>query len=413
MRSGSNLPRVGDFNRAIILEAIRHSEGGLTRAALSRMTGLVAQTISNSIRDLVNQGLVVEAGQLTTEGRGRPGRVLRLNPSSRYAIGIHIDPASLGIVILDLAGKIVAESYEPLPTADHPEDLTEHLSSQINTLVWGSSIPAERILGVELAAPGPLDEEAGTVSPPLLPGWDRIPLRSSLIKTTHSVVLLDKDVTAAAKARVWQTPGKENLSFLYLYIGAGVAMTTVINGEVIRGRTGNAGEAGHLVGDPSGPRCSCGKRGCLGASIGEIEMVRHGREAGLTLPGAPESRDPHEVDIAFTELLRLADSGDAISARLFDEAGRSTGMALTATSELLEIDTIVIGGPRWDSMRHLLEPPMREVLTHHRVHGIVRPTTLVSDPLEWRAGAVGAACLILDEVFTPRSSTLLINPQGQ
>ena len=71
MRSGSNLPRVGDFNRAIVLEAIRHSSGGLTRASLSRMTGLVPQTISNSIRDLVGRGLVVEAGRSSREGRGK------------------------------------------------------------------------------------------------------------------------------------------------------------------------------------------------------------------------------------------------------------------------------------------------------------------------------------------------------
>ena len=142
MRSGSNLPRVGDFNRAIVLEAIRHSSGGLTRASLSRMTGLVPQTISNSIRDLVGRGLVVEAGRSSREGRGRPGRVLRLRPSSRYAVGVHIDPASLGIVILDLAGAPIAESYEPLPDADRPATLTSHLAAQIYALMTRAPVPA-------------------------------------------------------------------------------------------------------------------------------------------------------------------------------------------------------------------------------------------------------------------------------
>lgn len=410
MRSGSNLPRVGDFNRAIVLEAIRHSSGGLTRASLSRMTGLVPQTISNSIRDLVGRGLVVEAGRSSREGRGRPGRVLRLRPSSRYAVGVHIDPASLGIVILDLAGAPIAESYEPLPDADRPATLTSHLAAQIDALMTRAPVPAERLLGIGLAAPGPLDEVAGTASPPLLPGWDRIPLRAALTESSHSVVLLDKDVTAAAKARIWQSGEGRASNFLYLYVGAGVAMTAVINGEVVRGRSGNAGEAGHLTGDPAGPPCSCGKRGCLGASIGEIEMVRRGRDAGLPLSGAPGSRDPREVDTAFFELLHLADDGDAAAARLFDEAGRSAAMAVTMISELMEIDAVIVGGPRWDPMRHLVEPSMRPVLDGHRVHGAARPVSLDSDPLGWRAGAVGAACLILDEVFTPRSSTLLINP---
>ncbi|WP_315560311.1 ROK family transcriptional regulator [Actinomyces gerencseriae] len=410
MRSGSNLPRVGDFNRAIVLEAIRHSGGGLTRATLSRMTGLAPQTISNSIRDLLGRGLVVEAGQSPSEGRGRPGRVLQLDPSGRYAVGVHIDPASLGIVILNLAGALIAESYEPLPGADRPAALTSHLSAQIDALVTRASIPAEQLLGIGLAAPGPLEEGTGTVSPPLLPGWDRIPLRDALTASSHSVVLLDKDVTAAAKARVWQAGEGRTPDFLYLYVGAGVAMAAVIDGEVIRGRSGNAGEAGHLTGDPAGPECSCGKRGCLGASIGEFEMVRHARDAGIPLSGVPGSRDPREVDAAFFEFLRLADDGDPTAAGLFDEAGRSAAMAVTMVGELLETDTVIIGGPRWDPMRRLVEPSMRPVLDGHRVHGAARPITLDTDPLGWRAGAVGAACLILDEVFTPKSSTLLINP---
>ena len=186
MRSGSNLPRVGDFNRAIVLEAIRHSGDGLTRASLSRMTGLAPQTISNSIRDLLGRGLVVEAGQSPSEGRGRPGRVLQLDPSGRYAVGVHIDPASLGIVILNLAGALIAESYEPLPGADRPAALTSHLSAQIDALVTRASIPAEQLLGIGLAAPGPLEEGTGTVSPPLLPGWDRIPLRDALTASSHT-----------------------------------------------------------------------------------------------------------------------------------------------------------------------------------------------------------------------------------
>ena len=77
-------------------------------------------------------------------------------------------------------------------------------------------------------------------------------------------------------------------------------------------------------------------------------------------------------------------------------------------SELLDISTAIVGGPRWEAVRALMEPAALPLLQEHRVHGQARPVQLLTSRLGWRGGAVGAACLVLDEVFTPRSSTLLI-----
>lgn len=409
MGRGSNLPRVGGFNRAVVLEAIRHSAEGLTRAQLGRLTRLAPQTVSNVTRDLLQESLVREAGLSTPAGRGRPGVYLQLNPTSRYAIGVHLDPASLGLVILDLSGTIVAESYGPLPAPERPMEVVSSLHSRIEALQESASIPRKRVLGVGIAAPGPLDEAAGVVSPPLLPGWDRVPLREALRERIGATVILDKDVTAAAKAHLWLRDTSDAQSFLFFYVGAGVAMATTIDGEVVRGRTGNAGEAGHLTGDPEGPRCLCGKRGCLGATLGEAEMVERAREEKLPVPQVPRDRDPLVIDAAFTTLLKLAHDGDPRARTLFAEAGHSLATAVASVCELLDLDTVIVGGPRWEAVRELIEPATVLPLSDHRVHGQHRPIRLLTSRLGWRAGAVGAACLVLDEVFTPRSSSLLID----
>ncbi len=408
MGRGSNLPRVSGFNRAVVLEAIRHSSDGLTRAQLGRMTRLAPQTVSNVTRDLLEESLIREAGVSAPEGRGRPGRFLQLNPASRYAIGVHLDPATLGLVVLDLSGAIVAETYGPLPAPDRPTEVVAALHEQIHALREDAGIPRKRVLGIGIAAPGPLDEAAGVVSPPLLPGWDRVPLRAALRERTGTTVILDKDVTAAAKAHLWLRDTSTSQDFLFFYVGAGVAIATAIDGEVVRGRSGNAGEAGHLTGDPEGPRCRCGKRGCLGVLMGEAEMVQRARAAGLKVPEVPVGRDPVAIDAAFTTLVDLAHDGDPRATTLFSDAGRALALAVASVSELLDISTAIVGGPRWEAVRALMEPAALPLLQEHRVHGQVRPVQLLTSRLGWRAGAVGAACLVLDEVFTPRSSTLLI-----
>ncbi|WP_415504682.1 ROK family transcriptional regulator, partial [Actinomyces slackii] len=235
MRRGSNLPRVGSFNRAVVLEAIRGSSRGLTRAQLGRRTRLAPQTVSNVVKELLDTQLIEEAGTLTRGGRGRPGTRLRLNPSARFAVGVHLDPAWLGIVAVDLSGAVIAEVYEPLPSPDQPAAVTRHLASRIEAAIGLTGLPRERLLGVGVAAPGPLDEEAGTVSPPLLPGWHRIPLRGALAELTGATVLLEKDIIAAATAHTWRDAASGTADYAFLYVGAGVALATVLGSEVVRG----------------------------------------------------------------------------------------------------------------------------------------------------------------------------------
>ncbi|MDU0347876.1 ROK family protein [Actinomyces sp. MRS3W] len=406
MGRGSNLPRVGGFNRAVVLEAIRHSADGLTRAQLGRITALAPQTVSNVTRELLDQRLIHETGVVAPGGRGRPGVALSLNPSGGFAVGIHIDPSALGIAVVNLTGEVIAETYGPLPSPEDSTAVIAHLHYEVDRLAREAEVPHDRLLGIGVAAPGPIDDDAGTVSPPLLPGWGTVPLRDLLARETGFDVVLDKDVTAVAKAHLWTGESPEPDNFFVFYIGAGAAITPVINGQVIRGTTGNAGESMHLPGDP----LSTSARGrTLGTSLGERELVAHARELGLELPGEIDSWDPTVIDVGFTRLLELANRSDATALKVFQSAGRVLGMAALAVSELLDMTAIVITGPRWGAMRPLCEPELKATVAGHMLHGQPRPLTVHTSSLGERAGTVGAACLVLDRVFSPTPSTLLID----
>jgi predicted NBD/HSP70 family sugar kinase len=407
MRRGTNLPRMGDFNQTVVLDVIRRAGGGLARAEVARRTGLSPQTVTNVARRLLDLGLVVEEGEAARTGPGRPGTLLRLSARSRYAVGVHLDPATMTFVLLDLSGAVVAQAQVPTPVPEDPEAVVAGLVAEIEGLIAGAGVDRERVLGVGIAAPGPIDVEGGVVvDPPHLPGWHLVPLRDAVAERTGLRAVLDKDVTAAASAHLWH-PGEHASDFVFFYLGTGVAVATVLRDEVVRGVSGNAGESGHLVADPEGARCWCGRRGCLGAVLRAEALAEQGRDAGVALPGWGDGSDPRAVDEAVTALCVAADVGDAGAREVLRLAGRRVGMAAGVLTDLLDVPAVLVGGPLWDRVApHAAEALAAEVAGHPVPGG--HPVTVASSAFGPQVGAVGAGCILLSRAFTPRPTDLLL-----
>jgi predicted NBD/HSP70 family sugar kinase len=407
MRRGTNLPRMGDFNQTVVLDVIRRAGGGLARAEVARRTGLSPQTVTNVARRLLDLGLVVEEGEAARTGPGRPGTLLRLSARSRYAVGVHLDPATMTFVLLDLSGAVVAQAQVPTPVPEDPEAVVAGLVAEIEGLIAGAGVDRARVLGVGIAAPGPIDVEGGVVvDPPHLPGWHLVPLRDAVAERTGLRAVLDKDVTAAASAHLWH-PGEHASDFVFFYLGTGVAVATVLRDEVVRGVSGNAGESGHLVADPEGARCWCGRRGCLGAVLRAEALAEQGRDAGVALPGWGDGSDPRAVDEAVTALCVAADVGDAGAREVLRLAGRRVGMAAGVLTDLLDVPAVLVGGPLWDRVApHAAEALAAEVAGHPVPGG--HPVTVASSAFGPQVGAVGAGCILLSRAFTPRPTDLLL-----
>ncbi|WP_205705665.1 ROK family protein, partial [Kineococcus indalonis] len=194
---------MGDYNKVVVLDAVRRHAEGLSRVELAALTGLSAQTVSNICRHLLEQGLVVEAGK-QAGGPGKPRTMLQLAPSGRYAVGVHLDPVVATTVVLDLRGGVVARSDVPLAPEEPAQRTLARVAAQVADTVAASGVPAERLTGLGVAVPGPVDGPAGdVVGAPNLPGWTRVPVRRVLAEATGLPVLLDKDVVAAAVAEMW------------------------------------------------------------------------------------------------------------------------------------------------------------------------------------------------------------------
>jgi len=405
-RRGTNLLRVGDFNEIVILDAIRRAEQLLSRVELAAATGLSGQTVSNITRRLLDHGLIREAGHRPGDGGlGKPRTLLALEPTGQYAVGVHLDPAVVTVVLLNLTGEVVArDRSEPPPAAD-PDALIARIAGTIDDLVRTCGADPDRVVGVGIAAPGPIDVVRGVVvDPPNLTGWHLVPLRDALAGRTGLPVLLDKDVTAAASAEKWAgAPG----DFVFFYLGTGVGAGLVIGDQVVRGSSSNVGEIGHVIVDPDGPLCPCGRRGCVGETSQPRYLVRLGIDAGI-LAGSIDLDDRREVDAAFASLCSHAADGSPAAERILTDLAGRIAKVVEDIANLLDLDRVVFGGPHWDRLAPFFDAALRTGLEARFLLRAIHPFVVAGTTLGADVGAVGAASLVLDHTFSPNPSVLLL-----
>lgn len=406
MRRGTNLPRMGDFNQSVILETIRRSGEGLSRIELVDTTGLSAQTVTNITRRLLDDGFIEEAGR-TINGPGKPRITLRLVAGSRFSIGVHLDPAVITCVLLDLSGAVVRRRAVRTSSSD-PHRIVDTMAQTIGALVDEAGVDRSLIEGVGVAAPGPLDAAKGTViDPPKLHGWHRVPLRSALAEATGFDVTLEKDTTAAAVGELWTGQGPADESFLFIYLGTGIGASLVRNGDPVRGSTQNFGEIGHIIVDPEGPRCLCGSRGCVEVVCTPQAIVEQAERAGVFRDDR-EASDVDTVEARFTQLCERAAAGEAPASDVLRRAAANLTMLISALTNVLDVDRVVLGGPFWSRLAPTYLEEIPALLDDRSATRAVRTLPVEGTVVGDDVGAVGAACVVLDSVLTPRASDLYL-----
>ncbi|GAA4138099.1 ROK family protein [Leifsonia shinshuensis] len=411
MPKGANLPAIAAFNETVVLDAVRRSEGGLSRVELASVTGLSAQTVTNVTRRLLGQGLIREAGKQSEGSPGKPRTLLRLDPAGAYAVGVHLDPTVITCVLLDLEGEVVEHVRQPAPPDGDAKATLAVVVDAIRAVLATPGADPSRVIGVGVAAPGPIDAETGVVvRPPLVPGWNDFHLRDELTAATGLPSLVAKDVISAAVAERWRDPTGASKDYAFIYYGTGAGIGLVLGGEVYTGSTDNAGDAGHVLVEPGGALCACGRRGCWGESVRPQRLVLQGLWAGV-LP-APDGEqvadgvdldlDVDTVDALFTRLTEAADAGDERAAAIIDRSIRNTAFYLSNLTALLDLDRVVFGGPSWSRVEHRYLDQLPERLAEIDMGILTHPVLLEGSAVGDDVAAVGAACLVLNETFSPR-----------
>lgn len=399
---GANLGQLGTFNQAVVLHAIRTTPG-VSRVEIGELTGLAGQTVTNICRRLLRDGLIRE-GEPVAAGQGKPRTPLSIDAAARYAVGVHIDPALTTLVLLDLAGLTVATDRFATPVAPDAVATVAAVGERVLSFVAAADVPRERILGVGVATPGPVDVARGVVdNPPHLPGWRQVPVRAELERAVGLPVQLEKDVVAAATAEIWAGTFASATSAALIYLGTGIGAGLVVNGEVLRGASNNAGELGQIVVDQGGEQCRCGQRGCTKVIISAEEMVRQSGDGS-----SPSSLV--ELDAELRRLYDRADAGEEHALEVVRSSAVAMVRAALLVTNLLDVERLVLGGPYWTRMSPYFFTVAPAMFAEHAAAHDIHPVELLDTTVGEHLAAVGAASLVLDRTYSPRPGTLVIAP---
>ncbi|MEV0388364.1 ROK family transcriptional regulator [Nonomuraea sp. NPDC050643] len=394
MQQGTNLPKVGSYNRAVVLEAIQASDG-ISRVQIAAVAGLTAQTVSVIVRRLLEEGLVVEDGSAPSSG-GKPRTILRVDARAGYAVGVHFDPLELSCVLADLAGRPVARLHLPVRPRARPDAVIRQMARSARRILREAGVPDGKVLGVGLACPGPLDGEGVMVSPPRLPGWDRVPIKGLLHEYTGFPVTVDNDATAAAIGERWAGIARSTPSFAYLYLGTGIGGGLVLDNQVYRGSSLNAAEFGHITVEPDGPECYCGNRGCV-----EAVCCPSAIEAAMN-SGGPAGRAPGHAAIC-----AAAAAGEPEARRVIERVADRLADAAVSVVNMLDIDLLVLGGPALREVGEIYREVIARAVSARPLARRLHAVRVETSPIAADAAAIGAASLVFHATYAPRLGALL------
>ena len=261
-------------------------------------------------------------------------------------VGVDIGGTKVAAGIVDLQGKVLARSRSPMVSRGSSADGLAAIESAIKT-VLAQTPSGYEIKGIGICSPGPLDPKTGVViNPPNLPCWRDFPLAENIRKSHRVSVKVDNDANAAALAETKWGSARGYRNVFYLCVGTGIGTGIVFDGVIYHGRTGAAGEGGHMGIDANGPLCPCGKRGCVEILASGPAIARRAREklaAGLSSRLIElAAGDPSAIT---SEMVgQLSSEGDPVAQAVVRETLDILAYWLGNVLDLLEPDVIVMGG---------------------------------------------------------------------
>ena len=330
-------------HRAVLLQALFH-EGPASRADLARVTGLTRVTVSDLVGGLVDEGLVEELGAPVESRVGKPPTLVGVAADATSIVALDLSPDHrIAGAVVNLAGRVITRRELDLDgrTGGAAVELVRDLA---DALVAASERP---VLGIGVGSPGVVDAVGCVLDAPNL-GWHGTPLAEDLRRHTGLPVYVANDANTAALGEHTFGQAKGG-GLMVLRVGTGVGAGLILEGTLLQGHRAAAGEIGHVVVEPRGAACACGRVGCL-----------------ETILAVPRLREGIEGDSA---------------RRVLAGAGRRLGAALAPVVSTLNLHEVVLSGPT-----ELLDGALRDA-----VESTIRRRTMpvIGDELVVRTSTLG------------------------
>ncbi|MCG5464612.1 ROK family transcriptional regulator [Micromonospora sp. MED01] len=379
-------------NRSALLTKL-FLDGPLTRQDLVRSTGLSQPAVSNVVADMIDEGLVVEAGAAESDG-GRPSMLLRMAPRFAFVVGVDVGETRVRVELFDFAMTLLASVEYPLdPARTEPDLVAGRVLAGIDAVTGQAGVAPGDVLGVGIGVSGVVEQGTEAVVHAQALGWDRVPMERLIGAGTDLPLHIDNGAKTLGQAEMWFGAGRGARHAVFALVGSGVGASVVTNGATYRGASSSAGEWGHTTLVYGGRVCRCGARGCLEAYVGAEAIIDRYREArrGRPVPGEDE-----ESQIA--ALVAAAETSATARRVLADTAGY-LGAGVANLINLFNPERVVLGGWAAMALGDLL-PAVREAAGRQALRQPYEQASIELCRLGVDAVALGAATLPIARFLT-------------
>jgi len=382
------------INQFNILNTIRKS-GLISRVEIAEITGQSRAAVTNFTAHLINEGMILEKQTESSGSRGRRRVMLALNPSAAYVVGVKLSAFKISFAVTNMQADIITSLTIPVRIEKRSAEFVADLMEDgIRHCVSEAKLKPDMISGIGIGIPGFVDSGKGiTYWSPLYRRGNTL-LRDLIQGRLNIPTYIENDANTVTLAEQWFGEGTGLDNFLVVTVEHGVGIGIVVNGQMYRGERGIGAEFGHMVIQPGGELCRCGKKGCVEAYVADYKILEAGVKAAED--GLWTCVDTSSLTIE--ELTGFARNGEPALVDIFRKSGEMLGLGISGLVQIFNPKKILIAG---EGVRagSLLFDPMHATIEAHTSPELFQSLEVIIQKWHDTDWARGAASLVLQELY--------------
>jgi glucokinase-like ROK family protein len=383
-----------------VIQAVVRRFGPISRVEIHKLTHLRPNTISTLVRELLDEGCLLEAGP-SDNPMGRKQVLLRLHEEHSFVAAVELDEESVIASAMDLFPRIRSSVMEPTDLNSGVEGLIRQLLSCTRRAIDEAGVSNRALIGIGIADPGLVNTEDGVVvTSSTIDSWKQVPLKEIFEREFRIPALVESKTRARATAERMLGAGQAAKDMIFVDYGRGIGAGIILDGKLLRGHRWAAGEFGHTRVSEDNTACQCGSFGCLEAVAGGVALelrIRKAISEGSTPPGlATPGGDPN--GISAWQVLKAASLGDKTCSAIVEQAGNYLGLGLANLVNLFNPSMIVLDRRLEQAGQALLDQIVRIVKRQALSHS-TEDLEIRFAELDQNAGVLGMGLLLLERYF--------------
>jgi predicted NBD/HSP70 family sugar kinase len=382
------------INQFNILNTIRKS-GLISRVEIAEITGQSRAAVTNFTALLISEGMILEKQTEPSGSRGRRRVMLALNPSAAYVVGVKLSAFQISFAVANMQADVITSLIIPVRIEKRSADFVADLMEDgIRHCVTEAKLKLDMIAGIGIGIPGFIDSGKGvTYWSPLYRQGNTL-LRDLIQGRLNIPTYIENDANTVTLAEQWFGEGMGLDNFLVVTVEHGVGIGIVVNGQIYRGERGIGAEFGHLVIQPGGALCRCGKKGCIEAYVADYKILEAGIKAAEA--GRWKCTDPSSLTIE--DLTDIAKNGEPALVEIFKHSGEVLGLGISGLVQIFNPKKIILAGEGVRAGR-LLFDPMHTTIEAHTSQELYQSLEITIQKWQDTDWARGAASLVLQELY--------------